>query len=248
MFNVIRPTAPIEIVKRFLAFAGSMVMHGVIILVLAVLPLVFFNALPEWQLLTWLRAEPKPPAPLPPPSPPPGEGIFARPRPRVDRFNFDAPKEIPDGIPAPLDEPPVVDLSMRLVTIQPGVPGGVLGGGGIPEVLKPVQPVALPPPPAPKASMKPIPVGGVVQEAKLVRRVVPEYPELAKRARVQGSVILQVSVDEEGNVFDVRVLSGHPLLNEAAEKAVRQWKYSPTLLNGEPVPVTASVTVAFSLR
>ena len=84
--------------------------------------------------------------------------------------------------------------------------------------------------------------------SKLVRKVEPLYPHLAKISRVQGVVILQVTVDEEGSVSDIRVLRGHPLLDDAAVQAVQQWKYSPTFLNGEPVPVTATVTVIFSLR
>jgi protein TonB len=76
----------------------------------------------------------------------------------------------------------------------------------------------------------------------------PPYPDLAKRARVSGKVILVVTVDEEGNVAECRVTSGHPLLNDAALNAVKQWKYSPTLLNGEPVPVIANVTVIFKLN
>jgi protein TonB len=87
-----------------------------------------------------------------------------------------------------------------------------------------------------------------VQSSKLIRRVEPEYPELAKRARVQGIVLLQVVVDEQGNVTEVNIIRGHPLLNQAAVDAVSQWKYSPTLLNGEPVPVIATVTVNFVLR
>ena len=87
-----------------------------------------------------------------------------------------------------------------------------------------------------------------MQNSKLIRRVEPEYPELAKRARVQAVVLLQVMVDEQGNVSDVTVIRGHPLLNQAAVDAVKQWKYSPTLLNGEPVPVVATVTVNFVLR
>jgi protein TonB len=75
----------------------------------------------------------------------------------------------------------------------------------------------------------------------------PIYPELAKRARVESMVILEVNVDEEGNVANVRVVRGHPLLDAAATEAVKQWKYSPTLLNGEPVPVIATVTVIFKL-
>jgi len=93
---------------------------------------------------------------------------------------------------------------------------------------------------------QPIKVGGNAQESKLIRRVEPVYPELAKRARVQGRVVLVVTVDEEGSVAEIKVTNGHPLLDEAAVTAVRQWKYSPTLLNGEPVPVIATVTVTFS--
>ncbi len=95
---------------------------------------------------------------------------------------------------------------------------------------------------------EPIKVSDNVQESRLIRRVEPAYPELAKRARVQGRVVLIVIVDEEGNVADIRISSGHPLLDEAAISAVRQWKYSPAVLNGEPVPVTATVTVIFNLK
>ncbi len=86
-----------------------------------------------------------------------------------------------------------------------------------------------------------------MQESKILRRIDPVYPELAKRARVEQIVMLEVSVDEEGNVANVRVIRGHPLLDQAAIDAVKQWKYSPTLLNGEPVPVIATVTVIFKL-
>lgn len=123
-----------------------------------------------------------------------------------------------------------------------GVPGGLVGGviGAIPD--------ATPPPPPPPKKKEPIRVGGNVQSSKLIQRVEPKYPELAKRARIQGIVLLQVTVGEAGNVTDIKVIRGHPLLNEGALAAVRQWKYSPTLLNGEPVPVIATVTVNFILR
>ena len=91
-------------------------------------------------------------------------------------------------------------------------------------------------------------VRGNVQASKLIRRVEPVYPELAKKARVSQEVILQVTVDEQGNVADIELLRGHPLLNQSAIDAVQQWRYSPTLLNGEPVPVIATVTVNFLLR
>ncbi len=94
---------------------------------------------------------------------------------------------------------------------------------------------------------EPIRVGGNVQESKLVYKVEPVYPELPKSARVAGAVILQATINEAGEVYEVKVLRGHPLLDDAAINAVRQWRYSTTLLNGEPAPVVATVTVIFSL-
>ncbi|HTY64359.1 MAG TPA: M56 family metallopeptidase [Acidobacteriota bacterium] len=122
-----------------------------------------------------------------------------------------------------------------------------------------LHPAPIPPPPgvweipeaarpAVKQRIEPIKVRGEIQESKLIRRVEPVYPELAMRARVQGQVILKVTVDEEGNVTEATVTDGHPLLNEAAVNAVKQWKYSPTFLNGKPVPVIATVSVTFNLK
>ena len=121
-----------------------------------------------------------------------------------------------------------------------GVPGGVVGGR-----LSSVGPVAPPPKPV-KRDM--IQIGSNVQESKLIRRVEPIYPELAKKARVQGKVTLRIAVTEEGSVSDVSVIEGHPLLDDAAINAVRQWKYSPTFLNGKPVSVMATVTVELNPR
>jgi len=97
------------------------------------------------------------------------------------------------------------------------------------------------------ALLQPLKVGGNVQESKLISRVEPVYPELAKRARVSGRVIMVVTANEEGVVTDVRVTNGHPLLVDAAVSAVKQWRYSPTLLNGAPVPVTFAVTCIFQM-
>ncbi len=168
----------------------------------------------------------------------------------VDPTKFVAPTQIPKDIPPPVDEPPVVGVSGVVGGIPGGVTGGVVGGvpgGVVGGVLGGVPPPPPPPPPRP-VKREPIRVGGNVQESKLIKRVEPVYPELAKRARVSGVVILQVTVDEEGNVAEIRVMRGHPLLDDEAIRAVKQWKYSPTLLNGEPVPVIATVTVIFNLR
>jgi TonB family protein len=83
--------------------------------------------------------------------------------------------------------------------------------------------------------------------SKLIEKVVPAYPELAKRARVEGKVSLSLSTDEKGNVTDVRVNSGHPFLKDAAVDALKHWKYDPMFLKGEPVPVMNFVDVIFAL-
>jgi TonB family protein len=94
----------------------------------------------------------------------------------------------------------------------------------------------------------PIRIGNEVVESKLIRRVEPVYPEEAKTSGIQGSVVLEISVDEKGYVQNAEVISGDLILSEAAIKAVKQWQYSPTLLNGEPVPAFATVTVVFNLQ
>jgi protein TonB len=101
------------------------------------------------------------------------------------------------------------------------------------------------PPPPPKPVKQPIIVVGKPQESKLIRKVEPVYPELAKRTRTQGKVVLEITVDQEGNVSDARAISGNPILIEAAITAVRQWKYTPTFLNGKPVSVTTTATIEF---
>jgi protein TonB len=78
--------------------------------------------------------------------------------------------------------------------------------------------------------------------------VAPVYPPLARAARVEGIVILEAVIDEDGSVRDVRVLRSVQLLDAAASEAVRQWRFTPTLLNGQPVPVVMTITVAFKLR
>jgi protein TonB len=156
---------------------------------------------------------------------------------------------MPERIPPPDPEHPPVGLTPGLLQGVAGVgPGSRLVAadlGANPNLTAPPA-IPLPPPPPPRA--KPQPVGGQVQESKLLRRIVPEYPHLARVNRVQGTVQLAIDVDEEGNVAEVRVLEGHPLLLEAAVQAVRQWKYSPTLLNGEPIPVVSTVSVIFQLK
>ena len=141
------------------------------------------------------------------------------------------------------DIPDISTVTMSRSSLPGG--GGMISG--VPTDIGGLG-AAPPPPPPPPKKKDPVRVGGSIQSSKLIRRVEPVYPDLAKRARVQGVVLLQVTVDETGNVTDLKIIRGHPLLNQAAVDAVKQWKYSPTLLNGEPVPVIATVTVNFLLN
>lgn len=142
---------------------------------------------------------------------------------------------------------PTQGLSSQMVSVERsngvsgGVPGGVSGGviGGIVGS-------------APAASNQPkvegpITIGGRVQSAKLQHSVDPIYPELAKAARIQGKVVLQALIGPDGGVQELSVISGHPMLQQAALQAVRQWIYQPTFLNGQPVSVSTTIEVNFTL-
>ena len=91
-------------------------------------------------------------------------------------------------------------------------------------------------------------IGGNVQKAKLINKVDPVYPDEARDKRIEGTVALNVVLGTEGNVVRIAVMSGHPLLVQAATDAVRQWRYQPTLLNGEAVEVDTQINVTFALR
>jgi periplasmic protein TonB len=239
--------------KRLVSGVIAIALECALVLAMVVVPLIFFSVLPEGEILTFLIAPPPPPPAPPPPAPPAGSAARATPKAAiVDPNQFVAPTEIPKDIPAPSDEAPIIGVGGNIVG---GIPGGVMGGsqqgvlgGALGGIISGTSSSAAPPPPPPPKRREAIKVGGNVMESRLIRKIEPAYPELAKRARVQGRVVLIVNVDEEGSVSDIKVSSGHPLLNDAAINAVKQWKYSPTLLNGEPVPVIATVTVIFNLK
>lgn len=162
-----------------------------------------------------------------------------------------APKTVPKQVASIKDIPEVAPPSVEPGVVG-GVPGGVAGGvlGG---VLGGVPAAAPPPPPPPKPEpVKPttpsrVRIGGQVQAAKLLHEVEPQYPELAKEARVGGVVRLKAIIGANGRVQDLTLLSGQPLLVNAAMNAVRQWVYKPTYLNGVPVEVLTEVDVDFHL-
>jgi protein TonB len=159
-----------------------------------------------------------------------------------------APTVIPKTIAQIRDEPNVPQAAA--VGVVGGVPGGMFGGtpGGVLGSIITGAAAAPPPPPPPQAATpKRIRVGGQVEKAKGIFQPTPEYPPLAKMARIQGTVRLEAIISRDGTIQDLKVLSGHPLLVKAALEAVQRWRYQPTLLNGEPVEVITEIDVNFSL-
>ena len=128
-----------------------------------------------------------------------------------------------------------LDQDMVYNTAIFGIVGGIVGG-----VL------SAPPPPPPPA--EPVRVGGNIIAPTKTKNIDPVYPAVAQAARVSGVVILEAVIGPDGRVTNVNILRSVPLLDDAAVAAVRQWEYTPTLLNGVPVPVIMTVTVNFQLR
>jgi protein TonB len=219
----------------------SMVAQVVFLGVLILIPLIYTEALPKTMMATLLVAPPPPP----PPPPPPVAAQVVHIKPQVhlmDAGKLVAPKVIPKDVKIIKEDAPDMNAGM-----QGGVPGGVAGGsmgGVIGGVIGGMG--GAPPPPKPTASR--IRQGGSVQAALLINRVQPVYPQLARQTCISGTLRLHAIISNSGSVESLEVLSGHPLLVRAAMDAVQQWKYKPTLLNGEPVEVDTTIDVIFSLN
>jgi periplasmic protein TonB len=179
----------------------------------------------------YIRVEMPTPPPVAPPQPTrPAAAVNTKAAP------LDAPAQV-------LPETGLENLPMHTgpvgLTDDIGVPGGDPNSVAL-------GPVALPPPPPlPPA---PVPIGGQIRPPAKLRDVRPVYPAIAQQARVQGMVIIEAVIGIDGRVEGTNVLRGHPLLNDAAVAAVRQWTFTPTLLNNQPVPVVMTVTVDFRLQ
>jgi protein TonB len=230
-----------------LSFGGQILLVMVMILI----PLIYTDTLPRTQLTSLLVAPAPPPPPPPPPVPAPVQVVKVIPR-KFDSGKLLAPKTIPKVIAIIKEEelPPVA----ASVGVIGGVPGGVPGGspGGVIGGIIGSVGNAPPPPPPVKEAPKPatpqrIRVGGNVQAAKLVRQPKPQYPTLAKQARIQGVVRFTAVIGKDGTIQNLQLVSGHPLLVPSAQAAVKEWVYQPTLLNQEPVEVITQIDVNFTL-
>jgi protein TonB len=208
----------------------SIVAHAAIVGAVCVATIVATDALPMLaRRHAFVIVTPSPPPDIAPPVH----------RPRV-------PVASPDA--APLVEPQALMPDVPFIppagadgqpadSVVAGVPGGFRGPGE-----------SAPPPPEPLPPVQPVRVGGAIRPPTKVHHVMPAYPQIARDARKAGIVILEAVVNEDGAVRDVRVLRSEPLLDQAAIDAVKQWRFSPTLLNGQAIPIVMTVTVAFTLH
>ena len=229
--------------KRGVTTTLSFVLQICLVGILVLLPLLYTEALPKQQLMTFLVAPPPPPPPPPPPAAVPQRVVKVV---QTDIINGElrTPTKIPKKVEMIKEEeaPPPVMASAGVVG---GVPGGVPGGqmGGVIGGIISSTPVAVPKVATPQR----VRVSQGVSQGLLIHRVQPMYPPLARQARIQGTVVFQAEISKDGTIENLRLISGHPMLAPSAIEAVRQWRYKPYFLNGEPVAVETQITVNFTL-
>jgi protein TonB len=219
-----------------LSFLLQVGLIGVLILI----PLIYTDALPKGNLMTFLVAPPPPP---PPPPPPAAAAVkVVKIQSEVINGQLRTPTKIPSKVQMIKEEEAPPDLGGG---VTGGVPGGIPGGsaGGVMGSILSTTNAAIPKVATPQR----VRVSSGVSTGLLIKKVTPNYPQLAKQARIQGSVVLQAEISKEGTIQNLQLISGHPMLAPAAIEAVKQWRYKPYLLNGEPVAVETQVVVNFSL-
>jgi TonB family protein len=217
--------------ERAYGWLGSITLQLLALGALGVSPYTSYDDLPEPHNAIPLRSYVPAVEVIEAPVAPRRAPASAIPKPDIARVlsSFVAPTDVPDWI--------AEDTGVFLEGVE-GVPIGI--ELGIPSSIPGPQTVEIrETPPAP------VRVGGSVTPPRKRHHENPLYPAIAAAARIQGTVTLEATIDEHGNVVDVRVLRSVPLLDQAAIDAVRRWKYEPTLLNGRPVPILMSVTVRF---
>jgi periplasmic protein TonB len=219
-----------------LSFLLQVGLIGILILI----PLIYTDALPKGNLMTFLVAPPPPP---PPPPPPQAAVKVVKIQSEVINGQLRTPTKIPNKVQMIKEEEAPPDLGAG--GVPGGVPGGIPGGstGGVMGGILSSANAAIPKVATPQR----VRVSSGVSTGLLIKKVTPNYPQLAKQARIQGSVVLQAEISKEGTIQNLQLISGHPMLAPAAIEAVKQWRYKPYLLNGEPVAVETQVVVNFSL-
>lgn len=213
----------------------SFIIEAIVVGFLILLPLLITEALPLHQLSSFLVAPPPPPPPPPPPAAAPVQKVIQR---EIVNGELRTPSKIPKAIKMiKEEEAPATGLVGGVVG---GVPGGQVGG-----VVGSIISSSAPPPKV--ATPQKLRVSQGVAEGNLLRKIEPQYPQMAKVAHIQGDVILAATISKSGTIENLHQVSGHPILVQAAMEAVKQWRYKPYLLNGEPVEVETTIKVSFKM-
>lgn len=232
--------------RKFFATTTSFILNCLALSVLLIIPLVFTEQLPKAQLLTFLVAPPPPPPP-PPPAAEQAQKIVRQIQTDVlSTGQLRTPTRIPQKVEMIKEEeaPPPMPVTGGVVGGVPGgIPGGQLQGviGGIVSATSNSVPKFAPVMP------QRVRISQGITKGLLIHRVDPSYPVLARQARVQGEVVLKAVIGTSGQIQDLQLVSGHPMLVPSAIEAVKQWRYKPYLLNGQPVEVETTITVIFQL-
>ena len=232
MFREIADPSITVATRKWYAVPLSALAHILGLAAIVVVPLVAADLLPTPEsVMVFVAAPPRPPQPAPPP--PPAQPAVAPPM--TTPVNMAA---------APLVAP-------QEVTPEPLLPGLVESAGvpgGIPHSLPAALGLLAPPPSPTPPTPERVRPGGDIKDPRKIHDVRPIYPAVAMAAKVEGMVIIEATISREGHVTDAHVIRSQPLLDQAALDAVRQWKFTPTTLNGVPVEVIMTVTVNFTLR
>ena len=225
--DVVRPSISIGS-RKWYTLPVSLLSHSFALGLLIAVPILAPSMMPDvWKgdVMAYVTS-------IIPPAPPPP--VIRRDLPEQRAINPNAaPTEPPEGITKEPDELPIFDNNTPNEAI---IIGDVTNG--------PVEPIA----PKPPAPVEPVRVGGTIRSPVKIRDAQPVYPSMAIAARIEGIVIIDATIGADGRVLDVRLLRPLPFLDQAALDAVRQWQFTPTLLNGVPVPVLMTVTVRFTLK
>jgi protein TonB len=224
--------------------ALSFLVQVLLIGVLVMIPIIYPEALPKQQFMTFLVAPPPPP----PPPPPPAGASLAKAQKKVVTELDNGQLRTPTAIPKKVAKIQEEDAPAPSGGVVGGVIGGVIGGsvGGVLGGV--LNSIASIPTAVPKVAIpQKVRVSSGVAQGNLIHNVKPPYPPLARQARVQGMVVIQAVIGKDGTIQNLRVVSGHPMLAQAALEAVKQWRYKPYYLNGEPVDVDTTINVNFTL-
>jgi protein TonB len=237
--------------RRTRATLLSFVLQLFLIGFLLLLPLWFTDVLPKQQLLTFLEAPPPPPPPPPPAASTPSAVKVVKVTSNIANGWLRTPSRIPPKVQMIKEDdapPPVATTGGVVGGVPGGIPGGQLGGviGGI--ISSSSSLAAVPTLSKPVPTVQRVHISQGVTKGLLIYRVEPTYPPLAQQARIQGVVVLTAIIGKDGNIQNLQVVGGHPMLAPAAIEAVKHWRYKPFLLNGQPVEVETTVTVTFHVR